>query len=294
MGSNEMLQAAPNQRRRSGRRFAVSLGLVLIAAFAAALAVGLGPVIRSFSGSTVEAQIEHQRAKRRWLATWGLPMPGAPDVTRLSQRLAEQGVTEGAPIFIRIFKREFELELWMKRDSVFHRFTTYPICRWSGTLGPKLRQGDHQTPEGFYTVDSTALNPNSNWFRSFNIGFPNAYDRAQNRTGSFIMVHGGCASVGCFAMTNAQMAEIWQLVTAALEAGQKRFQVQVLPFRMSDTTLDAYADHRDVGFWRALKAGSDVFDATLLPPIVRVCRTAYQVQRAQPGSDGDGSIEDTC
>ncbi len=294
MGSTEMLQATPIQRRRSGRRVAIAIGLVLIAAIAVALAAGLGPVIRSLGGATVEAEIEHQRAKRRWLATWGLPMPAATDVTQLSQRLAEQGVTEGAPIFIRIFKREFELELWMKRNGVFHRFTTYPICRWSGTLGPKLRQGDHQTPEGFYTVDQTALNPNSNWFRSFNIGFPNAYDQARNRTGSFIMVHGGCASVGCFAMTNAQMAEIWQLVTAALSAGQKRFQVQVLPFRMSDTTLDAYRDHTNVDFWRSLKAGSDLFDTTLLPPKISVCRTAYQAQRAQPDSNGEALIKDEC
>ena len=90
----------------------------------------------------------------------------------------QQGVALGAPVFIRIFKREFELELWMRRDGRFHRFAIYPICRWSGRLGPKLVEGDSQAPEGFYTVDAKALNPASRWHRSFNLGFPNAFDRA--------------------------------------------------------------------------------------------------------------------
>ena len=182
-------------------------------------------------------------------------MPGAPDVTRLPERLAEHGVTEGAPVFMRIFKREFELELWMKRDGVFHRFATYPICRWSGTLGPKFKTGDHQAPEGFYSVDASALNPNSNWFRSFNLGYPNAFDAANGRTGSLIMVHGGCASVGCFAMTNRQMGEIWQLVTAALNGGQKRFQVQVYPFRMTDDALKPTLSHPALAVLENAEAG---------------------------------------
>ena len=134
---------------------------------------------------------------------------------------------------MRVFKREFELELWMKRDDTFHRFAVYPICRWSGRLGPKLAEGDAQAPEGFYTVDAKALNPASRWHRSFNLGFPNAYDRSHQRTGSFLMVHGGCSSIGCYAMTDAVVDEIWRLVTAALGKGQPRFQVQVFPFRMT-------------------------------------------------------------
>ena len=82
------------------------------------------------------------------------------------------------------------------------RFATYPICLWSGRLGPKLREGDRQAPEGFYTVSAEQLNPNSRWHRSFSLGFPNAFDQAHGRTGSFIMVHGGCPSIGCYAMTD--------------------------------------------------------------------------------------------
>ncbi len=146
-------------------------------------------------------------------------------------------------MFVRIFKREFELELWMMRDGRFHRFATYPICKWSGQLGPKLATGDHQAPEGFYTVDETQLNPNSRWHRSFNLGFPNAFDKAHGRTGSFLMVHGGCGSVGCYAMTNGVIDEVWKLVTAALRGGQKRFQVQVLPFRLTDEALSSHGGY---------------------------------------------------
>ena len=145
----------------------------------------------------------------------------------------------GAPVFLRIFKLESELELWMEKDGRYQNFATYPICLWSGRLGPKLQEGDRQAPEGFYAVTKDELNPNSRWHRSFSLGFPNAFDRAQGRTGSFIMVHGGCQSVGCFAMTNNVVDEIWRLVTAALDKGQPAFNVQVFPFRMTETNLAA-------------------------------------------------------
>ena len=137
-------------------------------------------------------------------------------------------------MFLRIFKLESELEIWMEKDGRYQKFATYPICLWSGRLGPKLREGDRQAPEGFYAVTKEELNPNSRWHRSFSLGFPNAFDRAQGRTGSFIMVHGGCQSVGCFAMTNDVVDEIWRLVTAALDQGQPAFNVQVFPFRMTE------------------------------------------------------------
>jgi len=121
----------------------------------------------------------------------GLPLRGTPDLTRLVARLDEKKLKIGAPVFIRIFKQESELELWMMRDDRFTLFAKYPICRWSGRLGPKLKEGDHQSPEGFYTVSSRQLNPNSRWHRSFNLGFPNSFDRSHGRTGSFLMVHGG-------------------------------------------------------------------------------------------------------
>ncbi|MFT3732512.1 MAG: murein L,D-transpeptidase family protein [Hyphomicrobium sp.] len=240
------------------------------------------------------ALIKFERSQRQMRWSFGLPMPGEPDLSRLPERLEKAHLKEGSPILVRIFKSEFELELWMQRDGVFHRFATYPICRWSGRIGPKFREGDVQAPEGFYTVNSSALNPNSRWYRSFNLGYPNAFDRAHGRTGSLIMVHGGCASIGCFAMTNAQMQEIWQLVTAALQGGQKRFQVQVYPFRMSSDRMARYASSPNAGFWNNLKAGNDLFEASGLAPKVSVCGGEYRFEAGERGAAGADPIDDKC
>ncbi len=281
---------APTRGRRRLRRFAM-LSLIAIAIGAALASPYWLPLVR---GDADQRHMTYERSQRLWRTKAGLTLPGEPDLANLSGRLAEHGLTHGAPILMRIFKREFELELWMQRDGVFHRFVTYPICRWSGTLGPKLAQGDGQAPEGFYAVDKTALNPNSRWYRSFNLGFPNSFDRAHGRTGSFLMVHGGCASVGCFAMTNAQMDEIWRLVNAALDGGQKQFQVQVYPFRMTGETLASYDRHPDQPFWRDLKRGYDLFDKTLQPPKVSVCNGRYAFEAGHPDQGGNGTLTESC
>jgi murein L,D-transpeptidase YafK len=265
------------------------LGLAVFAAVAVAVLLGRDVL---FDWDRIE--IEAERSRRLAEAALRLPLPGTPDLANLPRRLADEGVALGAPVFIRIFKREFELELWLKKDGRFHRFAVYPICRWSGRLGPKLVEGDSQAPEGFYTVDAKALNPASRWHRSFNLGFPNAFDRAHARTGSFVMVHGGCASVGCFAMTDAVVDEIWRLVTAALSGGQKRFQVQVYPFRMTEENLSAREGRPWAPFWRELKRGYDVFEATRLPPRIGVCAGRYTVAPAAGGSDGGHEIDNSC
>jgi murein L,D-transpeptidase YafK len=200
----------------------------------------------------------------------------------------------GAPVLLRIFKREFELELWMQRDGRFVRFATYPICMYSGGLGPKLKQGDRQAPEGFYTVDSSQLNPNSKYHRSFNLGFPNLFDQAHGRTGSLLMVHGDCRSIGCYAMTDAVIDEIWTLITSALNSGQKRFQVQVFPFRMTDANMASHARFSDADYWGQLKAGYDLFNKEHLPPIVNVCRGQYVFRAAGANGDGSTPIENGC
>ena len=124
--------------------------------------------------------------------------------------LGKKGMDAQAPIFIRIFKEESELEVWKQRDDGrFYHFKTYPICNWSGDLGPKVKQGDRQAPEGFYTVTREQMNPDSNYHLAMNLGYPNAYDRSQRRTGEFLMIHGKCKSAGCYAMTDALIEEIY-------------------------------------------------------------------------------------
>jgi len=217
------------------------------------------------------------RAENHWYYRRGRPLPGTPDLAKLDQRLAAQGLELGAPVFLRIFKLDSELELWMEKDGRYRLFATYPICLWSGRLGPKLQEGDLQAPEGFYTVGKEQLNPNSRWHRSFSLGFPNEFDRAQGRTGSFLMVHGGCASIGCYAMTNDVIDEIWRVVTAALDRGQAAFQVQVFPFRMTEANLKARSADRWSGFWADLKRGYDSFERTHVPLSVSVCDGRYVI-----------------
>ena len=223
----------------------------------------------------------------------GQPLPGTPDLARLDERLAAKGVSLGVPIYLRIFKLDSELELWVEKDGHFVRFATYPICLWSGRLGPKLKEGDKQAPEGFYTVASEQLNPNSRMYRSFSLGFPNAYDRAHGRTGSFLMVHGGCASVGCYAVTDPVIGELWQFVTAALERGQGRIPVHVFPFRMTELNLAARRGDKWESFWADLKKGYDMFEASRVPPVVSVCNGHYVFEPGTAASVG-GAIEERC
>jgi murein L,D-transpeptidase YafK len=223
----------------------------------------------------------------------GEKLPGTPDLARLDERLAAHGVKLGVPVVLRIFKLDSELELWVEKDGRFVRFATYPICLWSGRLGPKLKEGDKQAPEGFYTVASDQLNPDSRWHRAFNLGFPNAFDRSQGRYGSFLMVHGGCSSIGCYAMTDPVVDELWQFVTAALEQGQARVPVHVFPFRMTDRNLAARKGQRWGSFWTDLKRGYDMFEASHLPPVVSVCKARYVFEPGTSGTIGS-AVEERC
>jgi len=197
--------------------------------------------------------------------------------------LGKKGMTAEAPIFVRIFKEESELEVWKQRaDGRFYHFKTYPICNWSGELGPKLKQGDKQAPEGFYTVASTQLNPNSSFYLAYNLGFPNAYDRSHDRSGDFLMVHGKCKSAGCYAMTDALMEEIYALSREALRGGQKAFHVHAFPFRMTEASLARHAKNNWMPFWKSLKDGYDAFEVNRIPPEIAVCERKYVVNVVPP------------
>jgi murein L,D-transpeptidase YafK len=190
--------------------------------------------------------------------------------------MAARNTDAAAPILIRAFKKENELEVWKRaRDGRFVLIKTYPICRWSGQLGPKVKQGDRQTPEGFYSVAPKQMNPNSAYYLSFDTGFPNAYDKARGASGSALMVHGTCSSAGCYAMTDPQVAEIYALARDALAGGQKAFQFQAFPFRMTARNIARHRLDPHIEFWRQLKEGSDRFEATGEEPSVGVAGGRY-------------------
>jgi len=196
---------------------------------------------------------------------------------RMKTELAEKKLELGSPAFIRAFKEERELELFIenKETGKFELFRKYPIAAASGTLGPKLAEGDGQVPEGFYFVPPGAMNPNSTFHLSFNIGFPNAYDKAHARTGSFIMVHGSNVSIGCLAMTDGKIEEIYTICQAAHDAGQPFFRVHIFPFRMTDGRMEKASGSEHLPFWKNLKTGYDLFEKNKLPPEVTVKEKQY-------------------
>ena len=224
-------------------------------------------------------RIERQRQH----AAGTLSLPGTPDVGQLAQRLSSKGLQEGAEVFIRIFKAESELELWMRKGDRFVLLDTYPMCHWSGTLGPKLAEGDKQNPEGFYKIRRRHLHLAGRWPRSLNLGFPNPFDKSQSRTGSYILVHGGCSSTGCFAMTDPVMQEIYGLTEKAMRGGQQIVNIHVFPFRMTDANMALHAQSEWRDFWANLKEGYDAFETTHVPPQVMVCDKRYAVQEKSPG-----------
>lgn len=195
----------------------------------------------------------------------------------LEERLVLLLAKVGDPVFIRIFKEESLLEVWIRSGAEYQHFKDYFICAYSGYLGPKLQEGDRQSPEGFYKVKKYQLNPNSKYHLSFNLGFPNQYDREHNRTGSFLMVHGDCVSDGCYAMTDEKIEEIYTLVEGALQKGQKVVHVHTYPFRMTEENMALYSDSEWYDFWVNLKEGYDYFEAEHLPPHIKVENGQYTI-----------------
>jgi murein L,D-transpeptidase YafK len=199
------------------------------------------------------------------------PLPAA-----LTSRIAAIGSTPGAPMMIRIFKQSSELEVWKQtRAGGYKLLKSYEICSYSGDLGPKIREGDRQSPEGFYTITPALLNPNSNYYLAFNTGFPNKFDRALGRTGSDLMVHGDCSSRGCYAMTDEGIAEIYALARETFKGGNASFQLQIFPFRMTADNLAKNAQNPNMSFWRNIKAGYDRFELARTPPTWDVCNKQY-------------------
>ncbi|MGB4812436.1 MAG: murein L,D-transpeptidase family protein [Methylophilaceae bacterium] len=193
----------------------------------------------------------------------------------LQQALKEKNFALGAPVLIRIFKESSELEVWLQSGIEYRLFKTYKICYFSGNLGPKTKVGDRQSPEGFYTISPKQLNPNSNYHLAFNLGYPNAYDRAYQRTGDALMVHGNCVSIGCYAMTDQQIEEIYTIAAATLKSGQPSIQVQAFPFRLNDANLAKHQNSEWLSFWQNLKQGSDFFERTKTPPKVSIKNKQY-------------------
>ena len=203
-------------------------------------------------------------------------VPSTDITPKLAREIKAKGFREEDAVLVRIFKEESELEIWKKKPSgQYALFKTYPICRWSGKLGPKRKIGDRQAPEGFYSVSVGQLNPRSKYYLSFNLGYPNRLESALGYQGEALMVHGACSSAGCFAMSDQGVAEIYAIALKSLRSGQREFQVQAYPFRMNARNMAEHQGDANMSFWRDLKVGYDSFERTRQQPSVAMCGGKY-------------------
>ena len=204
--------------------------------------------------------------------------------------MAKIDTTPSSPVLIRAYKKEAELEIWkMKSDGQYALLKTYPICRWSGQLGPKKREGDLQVPEGFYTIAPGQMNPNSHYYLAFNVGYPNAYDRALGRTGGSVMVHGVCSSAGCFSMTDDQIDDIYAIAREAFRGGQSEIQMQSYPFHMTAENIAKYRLDPNIDFWKEIKVGADHFEVAKTETSVLVCGQHYEFDATPKGAVSAGA-----
>ncbi len=212
--------------------------------------------------------------------------PLSPDMLALMEK---NGVNQNSPVLIRTYKKEAEFEIWkMKPDGRYVHIKTFPMCRWSGQLGPKMREGDRQVPEGFYRITPGQMNPASQYYLSFNVGYPNAYDRAQGATGGSIFVHGACSSAGCFSMTDAQIDQIYAVAREAFSGGQQAIQMQSFPFHMTPENMAKYRNDSNIAFWKQLKEGADNFEVSKQDVGIGVCSRHYVFNTTSRNLDPSG------
>lgn len=199
---------------------------------------------------------------------------------KIVQKMKAKGMNKSSPVMFRLFKDEHVVEVWkQKTNGRYEMITNYNICAWSGTLGPKLKEGDRQAPEGYYPIKASQLNPSSKYFLALNTGFPNIYDRALGRSGADLMIHGACSSSGCYSMTDDSVQEIFAFARDAFEGGQTDIMLEALPFRMTPEKMALYSTHKDFAFWQMLKEGYDYFELTKTPPKVDFCEKKYVFNR---------------
>ena len=195
----------------------------------------------------------------------------------LKKEFKKKGMEWGSNIYFRIFKEEKQLEVWAKKGSKFVLFKSYPICYFSGGLGTKTKQGDGKSPEGFYYLKTKSLNPYSSYHLSFNIGYPNKYERQKKYTGSALMVHGECVSIGCYAMGNKNIEEIYTLLESSFEHKQGLVRIHIFPFKFTDSIMNKreVKSRKWYSFWKNLREGYDFFEKNKTPPNVEVVGGKY-------------------
>lgn len=189
--------------------------------------------------------------------------------TVIKHKLKENKLSpENLNILFVAYKAESELDLYVKspENSTYKKLKTYSICAKSGNLGPKLKQGDQQVPEGFYHIDR--FNPVSSYYLSLGINYPNKADKVKSKVknlGGDIFIHGNCVTIGCLPMTDENIKEIFLYAVYAKNNGQQEIPVYIFPFNMNSKNCTHYRKKNKTNselldFWNNLKLGWDNFD----------------------------------
>ncbi len=186
-------------------------------------------------------------------------------------------------LFLRAFKQEEVLELWLKPKGArtYQKIKTYDFCKNSGTLGPKRKEGDGQIPEGFYRISH--FNPKSSFLLSLKVNYPNASDQLlsdREKPGDDIYIHGGCQTIGCIPITNEKIQEIYLLSVLAKKEGVS-IPIHIFPFRMTSDNVSRHSSSFPLlnDFWKGLKPGFDFFEKEKTLPIITVSETgSYLVE----------------
>lgn len=196
----------------------------------------------------------------------------------LKKDMAEKEIDAMAfEMFIRIFKQEEKLEMWLKdkKSNAYKLFKTYEICESSGVLGPKRKQGDGQVPEGFYNV--SAFNPYSSYYLSLGVSYPNTSDKiiGKGNLGGDIMIHGNCVTIGCIPLTDVYIKEVYVLAIEARNAGQQSIPIHIFPMKLDTKGFSYLKEEYDTNlslleFWKNLKTGYDLFEEKKLIPKITV------------------------
>ena len=247
-----------------------------VLSLAAALVVGLA--LQRVSGQTFKAeQMKFDRVREAVAEK-------EPAIKRL---FTQKGLTyPPKQIFIRVFKREQTVELWVsggERDT-FALLKEYQVCASSGTPGPKRQQGDDQVPEGFYRIDR--FNPLSNFHLSLGVSYPNQADKIlgiRGRLGGDIFIHGNCVTIGCVPITDEGIKELYVIAVEARSAGQASIPIHIFPSKLNDKGLKRlereYGDRKLLDFWMSLKPGYDFFEKNRRLPIVTIDKQGrYQIK----------------
>jgi len=219
-------------------------------------------------------QLKFERVKAAYDTTW----------TALQTKLKKDNFSTNFEVFIAAYKAEGKLEVWLRSNgqNQFFLFESYKFCEHSGKLGPKIIEGDLQTPEGFYKIN--VFNPESTYHLSLGIDYPNKVDLERTgkdqKPGGDIYIHGNCTTVGCIPLTDEKIKEVYLLAVEAKNAGQEEIQVYIFPFKMTDRNLRKHGKEfpQQLSFWQNLQQGYAYFAKYRTLPSVSEVKGAYLVK----------------